>query len=230
MRVFVINLVRRTERRALVESELRKHKFPAHIEWFPAWDANDFETCKDVVIKTRCDPNARVWFYNWMRFNEVIPDVEAHNKDMNDSKKKRWIAKVCCYESHRSVWKRLVEGSPEEGDWALILEDDITINYDFEKVLPQVPSDPMMAVSLGRHYWADKKGQNGTDAYLIHRDLAKHLLKNLDICEANRKVWLCRNTPDDGLGQAVEAGLFKAKAGEKLVEVAEFPSDIERKD
>jgi hypothetical protein len=230
MRVIVLNLTRRTDRRDMCLKEFNKFGFK-NVEWLPSWDADDFKTAQNVVQRTRSNSNAKVWFLDWVNESDstLPPTAETaeHNAKFNAETNKRWIAKVCCAESHRSAWCRVAHG---DDDWALILEDDFKICRDFS-TLQTPPDDCEFPIwSVGRSYWANKQGYNGMDAYIIHKRTAAALIKYIDICVENRPYWRTTMSLDNGLQQAVEQGLFKPKVGAPLIIMWESPSDIERGD
>jgi GR25 family glycosyltransferase involved in LPS biosynthesis len=228
MRVIILNLTRRTDRRDTSHAEFVKHGFN-DVEWLPSWDANDFFTTADVVKKTRSDPDAKVWFLDW--FNEENPyrsPTEAtalHNDELNQYTDKRWIAKVCCAESHRSAWGRIATGTD---DWGLILEDDFKIVRPFSSLKTPADDCEYPCYSVGRSYWANKQGYNGLDGYIIHKRTAWMLLEQLDICRPNRPYWRTCMSLDNGFQQAVEQGLFAPKVDCPLITMVDSPSDIER--
>lgn len=228
MRVIILNLTRRTDRRDTCVTEFNKNGFH-NVEWLPSWDANDFETAQAVVAKTRSDPGAKVWFLDWI--NESDPFVApteatvAHNEEMNAITNKRWIAKVCCAESHRSAWGRIATG---DDDWGLILEDDFKIVRPFSSLKTPADDCPYPIVSVGRSYWANKKGYNGMDAYIIHKRTAWFLMEQLDICKENRPYWRTTMSLDNGVQQAVEQNMLDPKVDCPLIRMFFSPSDIER--
>lgn len=230
MRVIVLNLTRRTDRRDNCIKEFTKFGFK-NVEWISSWDADNFTTTQSVVQHTRNNPTARVWFQDYDVDSHIKKlasnSVAEHNADFNASANKRLIAKVCCSETHRTAWCKVAEG---DDDWALIMEDDFNLCRDYS-TLETPPDDCQYPIwSLGRHKWADKLGMNGLDAYVIHKRTAKALIQHLDICVEDRHYWRTRLSPDDGMYEAVEQGLFKPKVGTPLITMWNSKSDIERFD
>lgn len=229
MRVIVLNLTRRTDRRDNCIKEFNKFGFK-NVEWISSLDADNFTTTQSVVQHTRNDPNAKVWFVDYTCDSPLSPNTETNNiaelnANFNASTNKRLVAKVCCTETHRTAWCKIAEG---DDDWGLIMEDDFTLCRDYS-TLETPPDDCQYPIwSLGRHYWADKQGKNGLDAYIIHKRTAKALIQHLDICVEQRFYWRTTLSPDDGLQQAVEQGLFKPKVGNPLISMWDSVSDIER--
>jgi len=242
MRVIILNLTRRTDRRDACAKEFALHGF-TDVEWLPSWDANDYVDARAVVAKTRTSADSqtaqtvpagrqsKVWFLDW--FNEENPfraptaATEAHNDEMNATTDKRWIAKVCCAETHRSAWGRIATGTD---DWGLILEDDFKIVRPFASLKTPDDDSPYPIVSVGRTYWANKKGYNGLDGYIIHKRTAWMLLEQLDICKPDRAYWRTCMSLDNGFQQAVEQKMFGLGVGVDcpLITMVDSPSDIER--
>jgi glycosyl transferase, family 25 len=106
MKIYVISLERATERRLSIKNQMAKLNLEYEII-----DAVDGRTMNDQDIQKAVDENV----YNWYKTESWMP-----------------CGVIGCTLSHVKFFEKFLESN---SDWAVIIEDDVILYNDFEKVI-----------------------------------------------------------------------------------------------
>lgn len=154
MKIFLINLDKRPDRLSYVASQL--HALQLDYERLSAIDGEklNIETIKGIKINQKRHYIER---YRYLSLGEIG-----------------------CFLSHYTIWKKIID---LKLDYALILEDDITIDPDLPKILvnPLIHKFDLINLSSNHPYHIHSQS--------IQMLLNKHILNRPFLFSQNRKYW-----------------------------------------
>jgi glycosyl transferase family 25 len=92
------------------------------------------------------------------------------------------LGEIGCYMSHRSIWQMMIEQNIE---FAIILEDDLVINANFQKLFPQINSlknYDLIKLTDNRNFSAAQKKKITDDFELVNtRKKPLNLIRELKL-------------------------------------------------